>query len=300
MQNSRVDYNRISYFLKIVQAGNITRAGEILNEPKAKISRQLALLEDELGLQLVYRTTRQFRLTETGSIFYERCKAHVEGLNVAINQIKEDTESLKGEIKITATEDIGAYVVNDIVSEFSRIHPEIKFNLIYTNQVLDIVKLGIDVAFRMGKLKDSSIVHKKAGHIEFVLVASPDFIKKIKNINSVDQLTQVECICFNASEKIRPWVLTSGNLKKNLNIRGKFTANNYETIMQLACAGKGVAFIPKMMCVEQLKDGKLIHILKSWGNEKEPIQVLVPNQRNISKKIRTFFDFAVAKINNRP
>ncbi len=156
------DLNRTYYFIKIVEAGNISKAAGILNEPKAKLSRNLALLESELGVQLVYRTTRQFKLTEAGMIFYQNSKDHLNALVAASTTLKDNDEQISGLLRITAPDDIGIHVVTRIINDFSAVYPLVQFDLIYTNDMLDIVKLGVDLAFRVGGLKDSSLIQKKS------------------------------------------------------------------------------------------------------------------------------------------
>lgn len=118
--NPNVDMNRIYYFIRIVDAGNLTKASEALNEPKAKLSRNLALLEEELELQLVYRTTRQFKLTAAGKQLYDHAKTNIEGVLNSISNLKNQDEEFSGRLKITAPEDIGLYVLTKVVDEFSK------------------------------------------------------------------------------------------------------------------------------------------------------------------------------------
>lgn len=288
------DFNRSYWFVRIVDAGNITRAAELLNEPKAKLSRNLALLEQELGIQLVYRTTRQFKLTEAGLLFYQKAKSHIEGMLEAANQLGEEKSEISGLIKITAPDDIGLFVITKIISEFTTLHPKVSFELVYSNEVLDLVKLGVDLAVRMGSMKDSTLIQKKVGNVNFILVASPKYLAKNQSPSTPDELDQHQTIGF--SSKSNAWELVSKNKMKKIKLKHKFIANNFIAIKDLALEGHGIAFVPAFLCGSDLASGELVHVLRHWGDEGSAIQIAIPHQKNISKKLRGFMDFLSKKL----
>ncbi len=290
-----VDLNRISDFIRVIEFGNLSRAAEAMGERKAKLSRNLALLEEELGVQLVYRTTRQFQLTHSGQAFYEKCKTYIAELDQAVLSLSNQEQGLSGVIRITAPEDIGMLKITSIVSEYSRHNPHVEFDLIYSNEVLDLVKLGIDIAIRVGNLKDSSMIQKKVGKVEFVLACSPKYLERNRVPNHPDQLEELDLIGF-SREKDMKWNLQSGTQKTSFKIKPVHSANNFITVRDLARNGHGVAFLPLSVCEEEMRNGELVQILKSWGREGVPIQVAMPHQKNISKLVRHCFDFTVRKL----
>lgn len=291
------DINRSYWFVRIVDAGNITRAAELLNEPKAKLSRNLALLEQELGVQLVYRTTRQFKLTEAGLAFYQKAKVNIDGILEAANELGTASSEISGLIKITAPDDVGVYVVTEIISEFSTMYPRVTFELIYSKEVLDLVKLGVDVAVRMGNLKDSTLIQKRAGNVRFILIASPKYLQKNSPLSDPEDLTHHQTIGFTTRQSA--WKLISKNKSKKVQLQHKYVANNFIAIRDLTLSGLGIAFVPRFLCESYLASGELIQVLKHWGDEGAPIQIAIPHQKNISKKLRTFMDFAAKKLSQK-
>lgn len=289
-----MDLNRAFLFIKIVEAGNISNAARILNEPKAKLSRNLALLEEELGVQLVYRTTRQFRLTDAGVEFYQNSKDHIAGLMEAAAHLKTE-EQISGPLRITAPDDIGIHVISKIVHEFSALHPAVNFELIYSNEMIDLVKQGVDVAFRVGQLKDSSMIQKKIGDVEFIIAASPKYLNKVNPLVSVDDLPSYQTIGFNSGERTT-WKLTHRNKKKSIRLKHKFLINNFVGLRDLVIDGHGIGYLPKFLCHAHLASGELIQILKQWGDEGAPLHIIVPQQKKISPKVRQFMDFAAKRI----
>lgn len=289
-----IDLNRTFLFIKIVEAGNISKAAELLNEPKAKLSRNLALLEEELGVQLVYRTTRQFKLTEAGMSLYQNSKGHMDALMEASLGLQKNEEQVSGLLRITASNDIGVHVVTKIVNEFSAIYPKVTFDLIYTNDLLDLVKMGVDIAFRVGNLKDSTMIQKKVTNLEFFLASSPKYLARCDSITDINQLKQHPTIGFNSSGP-NEWKLSSKNKKVTLKLKHKITANNFFTVRDLIKDGHGIGYLPRFLCLPQLASGEIVQILKQWGDEGRPIQITVPHQKKISKKVRTFMDFAAKR-----
>lgn len=291
--NKKTDINRIYYFIRIIDAGNISRAAELLAEPKAKLSRELALLEQEMGVQLVYRTTRQFRLTEEGQQFYQHAKGNIEGLLQSVAALQHKEQGLSGKLKITAPDDLGTYLITRLVDDFARLHPAVEFELIYTNELMDLVKHGIDVAVRIGHLKDSSVIQKKAGHIELILVAAETYLKQIAPLSDIHQLEQLRTIGFIQRE----WQLYAGTQQVKLKPDMSFTANNFIAVRELAIRGHGIAFLPRFICEEQLASGALKQVMPQWGDHGLPVQLVIPQQKHLSPKNRAFFDYLAQRLN---
>lgn len=289
---NQIDINRIYYFVKIVEAGNITRASESLNLAKTKLSRELSLLEEELGVQLVYRTTRQFKLTDAGLSFYKKVKENIEGLTQSVSILKNQDDSFTGKLTVTAPDDLGVYLVTKIIDEFSKLHPKLEFEIIYSNEILDIVKNGIDVAIRIGHLRDSTLIQKRAGNIEFILVTSPQYLRGVNPISDIEALKNYQTIGF----LNRDWTLFNKTRKEKIKLKHTKNFNNFFAIRDLVIAGHGISYLPRFICEEFLKTGEMVHILKQWGDYGPPIQVAIPQQKNIPKKVRAFMDFSTKKI----
>lgn len=289
-----LNLNRIYLFIKIIEAGNISRAALILNEPKAKLSRNLALLEDEVGTQLVYRTTRQFKLTESGMIFYQSSREHIMALMEATQNTQKNMEKVAGTLKITAPDDIGSHIVARLVSEFATLYPQVHFELHYTNEVVDLTKYGIDLAFRVGKLRDSTFLQKKITTVELFLGASPKYLNKFGHPESLDDLQKHQTIGFSKATKGN-WNFTHKSYKRSLKINHKIVVNNYLSVRDFVKEGLGIGFLPKFLCQKEIISGEIIHLLKPWSDEGAPLQVILPQQKKIPKTVRVFVDFAVKK-----
>lgn len=166
----QLDLNQIRTFVKLVQSGSFTKAAEVLRQPKSRVSRRLAALEKDLGVQLIYRTTRQFQLTETGRTYYERAQGLIDGLESLSLEVNEATTEVSGVIRVTASDDMGLKYLPIILDEFSKLYPRIRFEIVLSQAYVDLVKESVDVALRIGALKDSSLRVRKVGFLKNILV----------------------------------------------------------------------------------------------------------------------------------
>lgn len=286
-----VDLNRLVDFVKIIDFGNITRAAEGLGEPKAKLSRSLALLESELNVQLVYRTTRQFQLTDAGRELYRNAKPQLAELESALHGISHQKEKVEGLLRVTAADDIGSHLVTPLVAAFRRQYPSVDFELIYTNEYLDLVKLGVDLAFRVGNLKDSSMIRKVLGKTEMILVASPEYLAKAPALESLSDLAKHETIAFTGGDP-GIWKFTSKSGTQTVKVKPRLHANHFPAIRDLALQHFGVAFVPRFLCERPLASGDLVSVLKSMRSEGFPLQIVMPGGKNPPLRIKRFFEFA--------
>lgn len=296
MTISSLDLNKIRIFLQIIEAGNLTKAATVLNERKSKLSRDLAALEADLKIQLVYRTTRQFQLTDAGKEFYRRAKDALLNLNHAVEDMSSNSTELAGVIRITASEDIGNYVLNPILADFKEKYPKVLFDLIYTNQVLDLTAAAIDVAVRIGTMKDSSLLQRKIGHIDSVLVATPEFIDRYLDLNNIENLSEVPAVVFGNKSKKVFWNLMFGKEKKRIAIKPSWMANNFVTVRDCVLRSQGVGFMPKFLVKAEIQSGQLVHIFKNWSDLPVPLQLVFPGQNEMSTRIKIFSDYAVKRL----
>lgn len=290
---SALDLNQILIFVKVVESGSFTKAAELLKQPKSRISRRLAALEKSLGAQLLYRTTRQMQLTETGKDYYRRCAPLIRDLEDTNNALSTHAEEISGVLRMTAPVDYGKFILAPVVNDFLRQHPKIRMEVILSDEYLDLVQESIDVAIRIGSLKDASMKSKKVSPITFILVASPAFLEKNVLLNKPEQLEGVPCLSFHFGDKCH-WRLLKDKQSVKVKIETPVVAGSPEFICQLALLGRGVALLPEFLCEDALKAGKLVHVLKGWTAQPISVQLLTPAQKNLPARTKAFMDFASA------
>lgn len=291
----QLDLNQIRTFVRIVQAGSFTKAAELLHQPKSRVSRRLAALERELGMQLIYRTTRQFQLTENGRMYYERCKGLIEGLENLTTEMSETTSEVSGVIKITAPDDMGITKLPMVLDEFMRLYPRIRFEVHLSQAYVDLVKESIDVAIRIGRLKDSSLKVKKVTVLRNIFVATPGFLERYRHADEFSELGKMPYISLGASHQLSVIRTTDGK-KITTKMNSIFSCNNPSLLVEMALCGRGLAYVPEFLVLEQVKSGRLVHIHKNLQGEEVQISLVTPEQKEVPLKVKKFVEFAAKRL----
>ena len=292
---SSIDLNQILIFIKVVETGSFTKAAELLKQPKSRISRRLAALEKSLGTQLIYRTTRQMQLTETGKDYFRRCSPLIQDLENANNAMTTHAEEISGVLRITAPEDYGKMILAPLIDDFIKKHPKVKAEVILSGAYLDLVQESIDIAIRIGNLKDASMKSKRVSSISSILVATPAFLEKNPPITKPEHLSSVPCLAFRFGNK-NQWRLLKEKQDVRVKIQGPLIANSPEFIYHCTLLGRGVGLIPQFLCAGALQRGDLVQVLNGWTSESAPVHLLTPAQKDIPLKTKAFMDFASERL----
>lgn len=287
-----LDLNRVQLFREVVLAGSFSKAAARLRMPKSRVSRQIAALERDLGVQLIYRTTRQFRLTHTGNDLFHKTAPILSELRSSLEQVSSLSEEVAGLIRVTVPEDVGAELMAPICQEFMTLYPKVEIGLHAANAVVDLVKESIDVALRIGPTRDSSLVGRRIGSVGLILVASPEFLSRSGGISRMDDLERLPHLAFSQPGVRRHTLrVTNGKETRSLRLESAFSCNNFFTLRGMAAAGMGFTRLPAFLAREQIARGELVHLFKEWTVEKNPVMVLYPQQKEVPARIRAFVDF---------
>ncbi len=291
-----LDLNQIYVFSKVVEHGSFTRASEFLGIPKSRISRKVASLERELGVQLLFRTTRQVELTLAGKKYFQKCATLIHELDSLNSEISTFSEDIQGLIAITAPEDIGTRFLPKLASEFMAMNPRISFDFYLTGRKVDLIKEPIDIALRIGKLQDSTLRARKIADFTSIIVATPNFIAKNKVISSVEDLEQVSKIGFGNLGKANPWTIIYNKKDYIVPISVKLMTNTMDMVLQLVLEHKGVGMLPTFIAREYLMRGELQQILPGAKSPSLPIHFVTAPQKETPLKVKKFMEYASEKL----
>ena len=286
-----MDLNQIAVFVRVVDKGSFTLAAKFLKQPKSKVSRYIAALEQELGTPLLYRSTRQLSLTEAGTHLYEKTKEHIYGLEGVNTNGGGESGEVSGVLKLTAAEDLGSMLLGPFVAELTKLHPGLRVSLHLSNNMVDLVKEGMDVAIRIGEMEDTSLKAKLIGWISFILVASPHYLKKVSEIKTVSDLSDHPALNFSPEGELQQWILFKDRKQHKVKINALCSANNPKTLLDIAIAGRGVALIPEFLCVDGLLHKKLVRVLPGYSTKPVPVHFVWPDQKGNNPKLRACLDF---------
>jgi DNA-binding transcriptional LysR family regulator len=282
------DLNEISIFVRVAQLGSFSAAARSLGAPVSTVSRKVAELESRLGVQLIKRTTRKLNLSEFGLRFYENCAPPLQALDDAEAGLAEQRVRLQGVLHVTAPVALGTGEFIAFVSSFLLEHPDLKVDLVITNQFVDLIATQVDVAIRFGELSDSGVIAKRLGVSRRVLVASPSYLKKRGTPRSPAELSSHECVLFLGKTGGTEWNLQHGKLRARVGVKGHVSANNFESASQFAVRGHGVALIPEHYAVAGAAAGVLERVLPRWTSAPIPVHAVFLNRKFVPAKLQSF------------
>jgi DNA-binding transcriptional LysR family regulator len=288
-------------FVRVVEAGSISGAAEQLDVAKSAVSRRLTALEQRLGVQLVTRTTRRMRLTDTGRAYYERCVRLLDDLEEAERAVRAEHRALSGRLRVSVPLTFGIHHLTPAIVDFASQHPELTVDLEFNDRRVDLVEEGLDLAIRIGRLPDSSLVARRIAPIRHVVCASPAYWDRRGRPVHPDALAGHDALIYTLRADPDSWDYTdpagrSGVVK----VTGRMRANNGEFLRLAGIAGQGVMMQPTFIVWEAIRDGLLEPVLSD--HEWFPINAyaVYPQARHLSSRVRAFVDFLVRRFGDRP
>ncbi|MEP6863126.1 MAG: LysR family transcriptional regulator [Deltaproteobacteria bacterium] len=294
-----MDLNDIVVFTKVAETKSFTGAADALGLPKSTVSRKLAQLEERLGVRLVQRTTRKLALTDIGEMYYQRCKGIVHDVLEAEKLVTDMQATPRGRLRITATVDFSTRWLGDIVASFLALHPEINIELEASDEVVDLIEDGFDVAVRFGPMPESTLIARRLCTLSLVLAASPDYAAKIQ-LKSIDELDGTEHVLFTPTTAMNAWTLHNGEQTHEFGRPARFSSNNYGAVRDVALAGGGVALLSEFMIADDLAAGRLIRVLPEWRTRMTEVHAVYPARHNLPPRLTLFLDHLAKALNPPP
>lgn len=286
-----MDLQLTRLFVKVVQYGSFSKAALALKLPKSTVSKAITRLERETGAKLLLRTTRSLTPTASGRAFYEACLGPIQSLEDAQKSLQGQDSILSGLVRITAPEDLGLHVIAPCVAKLITQHPGLSFELHYTDQVIDLVKDGFDLAVRLGRLNQSSFKVKKTGEVSLILVAAPDYIKRAGKPRAPADLEKHSCLSLSNPALLYQWILrsTKGGSAK-VPIHARACGNQMNTLLNMAIHGAGIALVPDYICRNEIASGQLVHLLPEWKTVGRPVSLVSPLSSSSSARLKVTSD----------
>ncbi|MBB3472151.1 LysR substrate-binding domain-containing protein [Sphingomonas sp. BK345] len=285
----RVDLNDLAYFAEVVSHGGFAAAGRALREPKSKLSRRVAGLEDRLGLRLIERSSRRFRVTETGQAFYERCRAMLAEAEQAEALVVQAQAEPHGRIRFSCPTGMIAPISGPIASFLAR-YPKVRLQLIATDHAVDLIDERIDLALRVrvDLSTDAELTVRSLGQSLRILVASPQLGSQV---SSLDQLASLPTLSSNDEHDRVDWHLEGDDgRRQTIRVEPRLGCSAMDQLLAAAIAGMGVAFLPDRVCRPALEAGRLIRVLPAWHGQIGIVHLVFTTRRGLSPAVRALID----------
>ncbi len=282
----------IRVFLAVAELESFAGAARQLGLTPASVTRTVAALEDKLRLQLLVRTTRRVSLTSAGALYAARVKPLAQGLARAVDETREAQGMSAGGIRISAPMSLGLEVLPAVLSQFATLHPQTHVAVNLSDRFVDIVEEDFDLAIRVsGPPTDKSTIWRKICKVPRVLAASADYVAARGLPQTPDDLTNYDCLSFDAEAREEVWELSKGATRRSHKVEGTFSANNGDLLAKLALNGEGIALVPRFIVAADLKAGRLIEVLPDWTISEIWLTLYYPPYNQLPLRVATFSDF---------
>ena len=298
-------WDGVSEFVYVAEYESFTRAAKELGISTAQVSRQVSAIEKRLKIKLLHRTTRKVSLTEEGRVFYQHCRGVLDGLDAAEQAVNNLQSKPQGKIKLTAPVTYGEQQLLPLVNDFMVQYSDIKVTAFLSNQTIDLIDGGYDLAIRIGKLSDSTMMAKKLSYRTNFVCAAPSYLDKYGTPHSLNDLSQHNCLLgtrdywhFIDMDQIDadPQTNNSAGKERNLRVSGNIQYNSGHSLVDAALKGLGIVQLPDYYVQKYLASGELISLLDNYREPEESIWAIYPYNRHLSPRIRLLVDYLAERL----
>jgi DNA-binding transcriptional LysR family regulator len=287
--------NSIKAFTKVVQQGSFAAAAREMQLSRSAVSKYVIDLEQELGVQLLVRTTRSASPTENGQAYYERCLAILADLEEADVTVTRLQAEPRGILRVNAPMSFGTLHLGPALSDFMERYAELQIQLILSDQQIDPVQEGFDVTLRIADLPSSSLIARKIAPAHRVVCASPSYLQRRGTPQRPSDLREHDCLTYGHLATGKQWKLTGPDGEHWISIPWTLCTNNAEVLCDAAVRGRGIALLPTFIAAAELRRGSLQTILESYEAPEISIYAIYPETRHLSVKVRLFIDFLIER-----
>jgi DNA-binding transcriptional LysR family regulator len=287
-----MDLNGANLFVHVVEAGSFTRAARELNITTSGVSRALARFEENLGVRLIQRTTRKLSLTGAGRSYFEQVRGALAIVTEANAQAAEMGEEPRGLVRLTAPPALIGHMV-PFVATFLQRYPKIRVELSSSQAAADLVEQGLDLAVRVGRLRDSSLVARRVGHLVTALFANRDYVKRFGMPRIPRDLTRHNCVLFRSQGGRDTWRLSDGAREHLVEVSGSLAVDEIPSLHQAIAAGVGIGSIS--FFARARMEG-LVRVLPRYTSADLPVSIVSPSKRLEPARVVLLRDFLAAKL----
>ncbi|GHD62902.1 LysR family transcriptional regulator [Thalassobaculum fulvum] len=287
-------------FARVVDEGSFSRAAIRLGLSKSAVSKQVARLEDRLGTRLLNRSTRRLSLTEAGLRLYERCQriiAEAEAAEAEAGSLQSDPSGL---LRVTTGVSFGQlHLARHLPALLDR-HPGLAIDLVLNDRVVDMVEEGYDVALRIGRLADSSLIARRLAPVRRILAAAPAYLERHGAPSCPRDLQHHACLGYSLSLSGTVWALHGPDGVHNHRFQPRVVANNGDSLSAMAAGGLGIVHMPTFILARYMRRGELVRVLPGYELQPAALYAVYPPGRPLAAKVRAFIDFAVETFTDQP
>lgn len=291
-------------FVRVVDSGGFAQAARDLGLSRAMVSKHVQALEDRLGARLLNRTTRRISLTEVGAAFYDRCAQLLPEIEEAERAASAAQSRPQGNLRLNAPMSFGFLHLARAIADYAVTCPEVTIEITLNDRIVDLVEEGYDLALRIGRLTDSSLIARRLAPCRLAVCASPGYLRRRGTPRHPADLADHDCLLYSLAARPDVWRFvgddSTGGGEVAVTVQGRFQANNGDVMRVLALEGQGIVCQPTFLIGEDLKAGRLVPLLPGYAPLEMGIHAVYPHSRHIPAKVRSFVDFLARRWGGEP
>lgn len=281
-------------FNAVVDAGSFVKAADALEMSKAAVSRHVVEMEARLGVRLLHRTTRRLSLTDEGQVFYARSKELLAELDETEAEVSSRSEAATGLLRINAPFTFGILHLAPLWGEFKKLHPKVSLDITLSDRVIDLLEEGYDLAIRIAKLENSTLISKRLATTRVVLCASPQYLQQHGVPQHPGELAQHAVIAYSYWSSRDEWPFMGPQGPVSVKTNPCISTNNGDTCRAAALAHQGVILQPSFLVGQDLAAGTLVELMPQYRSIELGIYAVYPTRKHVPAKVRALIDFLAA------
>ncbi|WP_144212752.1 LysR family transcriptional regulator [Shewanella donghaensis] len=285
------DLNGMMLFAAVVRAKGFSQAARDIGQPKSTISRKVAQLEEQLGVRLLQRDTRNLSLTQVGALFFQHCDTISQEIDAAKAVVENTHSDISGSLRIAIPVSFSQDVFASLCSSFMRLYPNIELDVQFTDSNVGLVGEGYDIAIKYGPLESSDLVARLLFERQPILVASPGYLKKSGTPATPQELSLHSGILLGTSLSAPIWPVGKGSRKTMATFKRKVRVNSAGMVKRLAQDDFGIAMLSNTSCKQELAAGTLVPLLQEWPMEPFKVYGVYSSRKQLASNISAFLDF---------
>jgi DNA-binding transcriptional LysR family regulator len=278
-------------YAAVVAAGSFTGAAERLGLSRALTSKYVGQLEEHLGVRLLNRTTRRLNVTEVGQAYYQRCRQLLDDMDELEAAVRQQQEAPQGHLIVAAPTTFGEMYLTRAVADYLQVQPGVSVELVLADRFVNIVDEGFDLAVRIGKLADSSLISRRLAPARIALCASPDYLNSAGVPAHPRELEALHCVIDTNIQDPEQWPFQEQGQSFRVKVNGRFRVNNALAVREMLLAGQGIGLCPFYVIEEDVRAGRLQVMLQEYEAMDYGIYAVYPHNRHLAAKVRTFVDY---------
>jgi DNA-binding transcriptional LysR family regulator len=261
-----MDLNSLVVFAKVVRAGSFSEAARRLKMPISTVSRRIAELEDQLGVRLLERSTRNLRLTELGAEILEQAMRSAELSETVESIVSNRLSDVSGTLRLSVMPSVSETLLTPLITAFQASYPNVRVQVLVTERMVDLVAEGVDLVFRLGSLRDSSLVARKILTYRHQLVASPSYLNACKPPERPQDLLDHRLLSFSYWKSEGSWTFIhkNGEDRETLTFQPYLSMNDFAGLAPALAAGGGIGDLPPIVQPNFMRDGRLVEVMPDW------------------------------------